>query len=242
MSENHHNLEGERLTKRVMALLACSRSEAERLIEGGWVRVDGVIADTPGQRVQQATVEVDRQGLTESLQPVSLIWHKPAGVRLEEGQPMPSTLQPSGLLRPWHVKHLRCLTSMPANSSGLAVFSQIAGVQRKLQEDRLLLEHEWMLEIPNSLNNDRLERLAQGAEALACSPRSPYLKLSVNSQNAERTRLRLAIKAYAPEQLPLWLQRCGVVGYTLHRLRLGRVALGQIKPNDWRLLEHHERF
>ena len=34
---------GERLSKRVMALRQCSRSEAERFIAGGWVRVNGVV-------------------------------------------------------------------------------------------------------------------------------------------------------------------------------------------------------
>ena len=35
--------EGERLAKRVAQLLGCSRSEAEQYIEGGFVRVDGVV-------------------------------------------------------------------------------------------------------------------------------------------------------------------------------------------------------
>ena len=32
-----------RLAKRVAELLACSRSEAEQYIAGGWVSVDGVV-------------------------------------------------------------------------------------------------------------------------------------------------------------------------------------------------------
>ena len=37
--------EGVRLSKRVAALTGCSRADAERIIEGGWVRIDGRVVD-----------------------------------------------------------------------------------------------------------------------------------------------------------------------------------------------------
>ena len=36
-----------RLSKRVAALVPCSRREAEQYIEGGWVQVDGALVETP---------------------------------------------------------------------------------------------------------------------------------------------------------------------------------------------------
>ena len=48
-----------RLSKRVAAMVPCSRSEAERYIEGGWVRVDGQVVEIPQQRVLMQTVSVD---------------------------------------------------------------------------------------------------------------------------------------------------------------------------------------
>ena len=44
----------ERLARRVAALRGCSRAEAERLILGGWVRVDGAVQDQPPTRVTEA--------------------------------------------------------------------------------------------------------------------------------------------------------------------------------------------
>ncbi len=41
----------ERLAKRVAALQQCSRGDAERYIEGGWVAVDGKTVEEPGFRV-----------------------------------------------------------------------------------------------------------------------------------------------------------------------------------------------
>ena len=50
----------ERLAKRVAAMMACSRREAEQYIAGGWVRVDGKVVEEPQFRVLQQKVEIDR--------------------------------------------------------------------------------------------------------------------------------------------------------------------------------------
>lgn len=242
MSEPDHQPEGERLAKRVAALQGCSRAEAERLIEGGWVSVDGVSADDPARRVRDELIEIDASGLGETLLPVTLLWHKPAGIGLTEGQPLAGLVEAGGELRPWHLKHLRCASPMPAACTGLAVFAQSPGVQRKLHDDALLLEHEWMLDLAGAVPAAKLDALQQDLDRLAPGPRTPYLKLSVGSRSDERTRLRLALKGYAPERLPQWLEHAGLQPQALQRLRLGRVALGQIQVGQWRLLGLHERF
>jgi 16S rRNA U516 pseudouridylate synthase RsuA-like enzyme len=49
-----------RLAKRVAELKGCSRSEAERYIEGGWVTVNGTVIEVPAFKVAaQQTVAVD---------------------------------------------------------------------------------------------------------------------------------------------------------------------------------------
>ena len=50
-----------RLSKRMGELGLCSRREADRWIESGWVKVDGQVVDTLGVRVSpDATIEIDR--------------------------------------------------------------------------------------------------------------------------------------------------------------------------------------
>ncbi len=233
---------GERLAKRVATLRGCSRADAERLIESGWVQVDGVVADDPARRVHLETVAIAPDAQAEHLQAVTLVWHKPVGVALAADQALTGLLPPSRELRPWHIKHLRCVSPMPAASSGLAVFAQSPGVLRVLQEDGPLLEHEWMLDLPGRVTPEQLEALEQGKVDLAWGPRTPTLKLSISSQSAERTRLRLAIKTHTPQQLPTWLQNAGLSASALHRLRLGRVALGPLAAGAWRVLGPHEKF
>jgi len=242
MPDEFESSPGERLAKRVAALRGCSRAQAERLIEGGRVRVDGTVADDPARRVCHETVEVDPEAVAEPLAPLTLLWHKPAGIELAEGQALAGLLAAGADLSPWQLKQLRCISPMPAASSGLAVFSQHLGVLRKLREDGLLLEHEWMLDLAGAVEAAQLDALAQQVDRLALGPRQPYLKLSVGSRSAERTRVRLALKTYAPLGLPGWLRQAGLKPIALQRLRLGRVALGQVEAGGWRLLGMHERF
>ena len=52
MSADHKMADGtERLAKRVAVQQSCSRADAERYIEGGWIAVDGRVVEEPGFRV-----------------------------------------------------------------------------------------------------------------------------------------------------------------------------------------------
>jgi 23S rRNA pseudouridine2604 synthase len=235
--------DGERLAKRVAALRDCSRAEAERLIEGGWVRVDGALVDDPARRVAHESVEVDPQARPDELRPVTLLWHKPAGVSLAEGQGVEGLVQAGPpLLQHWHLRQLRCVTPLPADGSGLAVFAQGAQTRRQLTEETPWLEQEWMLDIEGTCSDGALRDLEGQTEPLRLGRLAASARLSRNSEREGRTRLRLALKGGQPAALGAWLTGAGLAVRGLHRLRLGRVALGPLAPGEWRLLRPQERF
>ncbi len=69
----------ERLAKRVAQMVPCSRREAEQYIEGGWVRVDGVVVEEPQFRVLHQKVELDKNASLMNIPQVTLLMHKPPG-------------------------------------------------------------------------------------------------------------------------------------------------------------------
>jgi 23S rRNA pseudouridine2604 synthase len=71
--------EGERLSKRIMQLRACSRHEAEQYIEAGFVRVDRVVVQEPQFRVTTQNVTMDANASLLNLLSVTLILNKPVG-------------------------------------------------------------------------------------------------------------------------------------------------------------------
>ena len=90
---------GERLSKRVMQVKACSRKEAEQYIEAGFVTVNGVVVDEPAHRVDQQTVALDPQASLLLLSSVTLILNKPPGTtdgleELDADEPPPRVAPP----------------------------------------------------------------------------------------------------------------------------------------------------
>ena len=82
MSADHKMADGtERLAKRVAVQQSCSRADAERYIEGGWIAVDGRVVEEPGFRVGASqTVSLLPGARLETLRPVTILVHKPVGV------------------------------------------------------------------------------------------------------------------------------------------------------------------
>lgn len=209
-----------RLSKRVAALVPCSRREAEQYIEGGLVRVDGVVVDQPEARVhdaQQVTLAPGASLL--ALAPATLLLNKLPGV------PVDAALAAMNLPRA-QLRNLVALMPLPAPAAGLCVFSQDRRVIRKLTEEAQWIEQEILAEVTGDLIPDGLQRLGQGAKV---------------SWQSER-RLRFAVKGVDPAALP---GRCAQVGLSvtqLRRIRLGRLPMAGLAPGHWRRLEAHERF
>lgn len=253
---------GERLSKRVMQLRGCSRSEAEQYIEGGWVRVDGAVVETPAFRVAAQRVELDTEARLQSLMPVTLLLHKPAAWldgTLDPAQALPKNQHtpPSArsLLRadsrwtqdkpdkPVHKAHFarqEALVPLEAGASGLQVFTQDWRIRRKLAETLGTLEHELMAEVQGAVTAEQLEP-AQHALRDA-RQRLPEARVSLNHGNARHSTLRFAVKGSHPGLVAYLCDLAGLQIQSLRRIRLGRVALRELPVGQWRYLGTHERF
>ncbi len=250
----------ERLAKRLSAQLACSRRDAELYIAGGWVRVDGAVVEEPMARVGEGeVVALDPGARPEPLPEVTLVWHQPAGVALPEASCLPDELAAHwfapalrGVPRDrsgWrplkaHLHRLLPAAPLEAAASGLAVFTQRAGVQRRLADRAAPLEHEWLVDVhdddPALDDAARREAVLQSlSQALFFDGRRlPDARASWQSER----RLRLAIKGTLPGQVAHLVERAGLRLSALRRQRLGRIGLDGLAPGQWRYLAGHERF
>ena len=211
-----------RLSKRVAAMVPCSRSEAERYIEGGWVRVEGQVVDMPQARVAPAqSVTLDPEASRLALTPVTVLAHETG-----DGQ--------SVLPAKW--RKLQALVPLPEGAGGLAVYSQDFRIVRKLTEDALALEQEWVVQVEGEIAQGGLARLGGGWRWRDQS--LPPLKASWQSEQ----RLRLAFKGMDPAHIPWLCEQVNLKPMQGRRIRLGRLPLAALPPGQWRTLLPHERF
>lgn len=240
-----------RLAKRLAEMLSCSRREAEQYIEGGWVSVDGVIVEEPQFRVLEQAITLDKDASLLALTPVTLLLHKPAG---HEAGPdgnaaslapllSPATQSPddrSGI-RPLkkHFSSVELVTPLATPASGLVVLTQDWRVTRKLREDARLMEHEVVVDVSGDIKPGGLERLNRVDHGFTFKGALlPPAKVSWQNE----TRLRFALKGEVPGQIAYMCESVGLKVEGMKRLRIGRVAMSQLQPGQWRYLLPHERF
>jgi 23S rRNA pseudouridine2604 synthase len=230
-----------RLARRVAELKACSRREAEQYIEGGWVKVDGAIVEEPMFRVQDQRVEIDASANLMALAPITILLHKPEGAQPVALPNQRAGDDPSGIRSlKRHFNHLVAPAPLPAEASGLVVLSQDGRILRKLTEDAGIIEQELIAQVQGEASEQQVQRLCRGL-TFRGEPLPP-IKVSVNSSNETESRLRFAIKAIRPEQVPGMCDAVGLRLLALKRIRIGRVSLGPLPAGQWRYLMAHEKF
>lgn len=230
--------EGQRLSKRVMQQMGCSRSVAEQYIEGGWVAIDGRIEEEPGARVldaQQVSVSGDAHLL--DLSPVTLLLNQPAQCRdpfkLLQAPTHSATDAQSRHIRVLqrHFKRLLDCAPLPLLASGLAVFTQDRNIARRLHEDASTLEHECIVEVSGNIDLADLTSLRHG-DVL------PPAKVSRQNE----THLRFALPGTAVPAIAAQCASAGLKAVSIRRIRIGRVPLSKLAEGEWRYLARGERF
>ncbi len=234
-----------RLSKRITELYQCSRREAELLIEGGWVLVNGAVVDEPQYQVGTENIALHPQARAEPVPPVTLLLHLPPGTdadaessrqHMTPATHMQDDKSGIRLLRR-HFHRQECLLALAPGMHGLQVFTQDWRVARKLKEDGVALEQEIIVEVAERPVHDVLPRLQEILKQHQASAQAA-IKISWQSD----TRLRFALKAVMPHAIAPACKNAGLTVLTMKRLRLGSVGLSGLPAGQWRYLALRERF
>lgn len=236
-----------RLAKRLATEQSCSRGDAERYIEGGWVAVDGKVVEEPGFRVgANQTVSLLAGAKLEDMRPVSVLVHKPAGLSASDSQEsaldliVPANLMPGDRSGLRYLKRmfngLKLATPLERAASGLVVYTQEYAVSRKLVEEGRHVEQEYIAQVRGTLDAAGLARLQRG---LAYEGR-PATPMKVSWQN--ETHLRFALKTPALGFIEYVCDTAGLQLLGLRRLRIGRLPMAGLAVGQWRYRLEYERF
>ena len=235
-----------RLAKHVAHLARCSRLEAERYIKGGWVSVDGRVIEDPAYPVTGETVAIDPAAQLETVEPATILLHKPVGYDTISGRKAAAALvqpetrwaeDPSGVrMLDRHFHRLTPLVPLDAEASGLMVLTQDGRVWRRLTEDGDEIEQEFVVEVSGDIAPYGLRKLNHG---LHYNGRAlPRCKVSWQNE----VRLRVALKGVQGVQLRDRWKQVGLDVVAIRRLRIGKVSLAKMPVGVWRYLPVGERF
>lgn len=239
-----------RLSKLMSEQGICSRREADRFIELGWVFVDGQRISELGTKIlptQKITLNKAAQVQQTSL--VTILLNKPVGY--VSGQPeagyqpavilvRPGNLwspkQPAKRFQPSHLKNLAPAGRLDIDSQGLLVLTQDGRIAKQLIGEDSRIEKEYLVRVEGSLPAAKLALLNHGLslDGQALKP------AQVSWQN--RDQLRFILNEGKKRQIRRMCELVNLKVTGLKRVRIGKVKLGNLPEGQWRYLEEGERF
>lgn len=239
-----------RLSKLMSEQGLCSRREADRFIELGWVFVDGEKIFELGTKIYPTQrITLNKAAQTQQDKLVTILLNKPIGY--VSGQPEPGYQPAIVLIKPdnqfiessaakrfqrEHLKNLAPAGRLDIDSQGLLVFTQDGRVAKQLIGENSSIDKEYLVRVSGDLPKEKLALLNHGLklDGQALKP------AQVSWQN--RDQLRFILREGKKRQIRRMCELVNLRVIGLKRVRIGHILLGNLPEGQWRYLQEDEQF
>lgn len=242
-----------RLSKLMSEQGICSRREADRYIELGWVFVDGERISELGTKIfPTQKITLNKAAQAQQTQQVTILLNKPVGY--VSGQPEPGyqpavvlikpenqfipkqPVQPAKRFQPAHLKNLAPAGRLDIDSQGLLVLTQDGRIAKQLIGEESRIEKEYLVRVEGGLPPAKLALLNHGLslDGKALKP----AQVSWQNQN----QLRFILREGKKRQIRRMCELVNLKVIGLKRVRIGNIGLRDLPEGKWRYLQDGENF
>ena len=223
--------EGIRLNKYIASSGICSRREADRLIESGKVKVNGLTADL-GTRVKDGdSVEVDGKKITPEDDMIYIAFNKPLGITCTT-----DTRDPSNIIDYRNFKERICpIGRLDKNSSGLILLTNNGDIVNKLLRSENGHEKEYVVTLDRPYDKAFIKTMSTGVPVLG----RMTLPAEVFPVNAKT--FRIILRQGMNRQIRRMCEYLGYKVTKLKRIRFINIELGGLELGKWRYLTADEK-
>lgn len=239
-----------RLSKFLSQQGLCSRREADKYIEQGWVWVDGERIIELGTKIHPGqNIKLDKAARAQQTSRMTILLNKPIGY--VSGQPEPGHRPAIQLVNResrfdgdetpqiFRISHLNGMAPagrLDIDSSGLLVFTQDGRIAKQLVGPESEMEKEYLVRVIGMASRHTLGLLNHGL-SLDGEELKPA---KVTWQNQEQ--LRFILREGKKRQIRRMCELVGLKVTGLKRIRIGKISLGNLPVAEWRYLGPKERF
>ena len=227
-----------RLNKYIAQSGACSRREADRLIEQGKVKVNGRVQRVLGQKIEsdRDAVEVEGRIIQPPQELAYLMLHKPPGylVTRKDPQRRATVLD----LLPLTAEGLFPVGRLDLNSEGLLLLTNDGELAHRLMHPRYEIKKLYRVKVKAWPSQASLDALRKGIyldgrktapariKPVSLGPRHSWLDVEIHEGRKREVR-----RLFESQGHPV---------LELKRLRFGGLSLGKLAPGAWRSLSPNE--
>ncbi|HEY5525223.1 MAG TPA: 23S rRNA pseudouridine(2604) synthase RluF [Clostridium sp.] len=237
MKENniiiHEDRAGEiRLNKYISETGICSRREADKFIEAGKVKIDGIVA-TMGTKVSKGQiVTVNGRKVSKEEELVYIALNKPIGITCTTEKKIKGNIVDFI----GHEKRIFPIGRLDKDSQGLILLTNDGDIVNKILRAGNSHEKEYIVKVNNPINKEFVEKMSSGIGILGTITKDCYVK---------KEGLR-SFRIILTEGMNRQIRRmCEALGYevtTLKRIRIMNITLGELKIGQWRELKAKELY
>lgn len=232
---------GIRLNKYLSEAGISSRREADRLIEAGKVRVNGLSA-VPGQRVlpgQSVTVNgrpvptTAKKEAGHKAEPVLLAVHKPRGVVCTTSD---KDRAPNIVDLVHYPVRIYPIGRLDKESEGLILMTNQGELVNQIMRGGNAHEKEYLVKVNRPVTDDFIRKMRKG---VTLSELNVTTKPCFAEKAGEKT-FRIVLKQGLNRQIRRMCSHLGFEVRMLKRVRIMNIELGDLKPGAYRVLSKRE--
>jgi 23S rRNA pseudouridine2605 synthase len=228
----------ERLQKIISAAGITSRRASEELILAGRVTVNGTVVTELGSKADPAvdTVAVDNKPLSIASRRLYILLYKPVGYLTTlddpEGRPLVTDLLKEIGERVYPVGRL------DYNTEGLLLLTSDGEWANRLMHPRNEVEKEYHVRVRGKVHKSQLDQLAGGVEVEG--RKTAPARVSMIKEGEQNDWFSITIHEGRNRQVRRMCEAVSLSVVRLRRVRYGMLAMGDLKPGEYRYLTESE--
>jgi 23S rRNA pseudouridine2605 synthase len=220
-----------------------SRSQACEWIEAGRVSVNGLVVRDPDRRVDLDAVRLAVDGeLVAAGARVYLAFHKPKGVVTtrsdEHGRRTVYDVLAGAAISETDTRWVAPVGRLDRESSGLLLLTNDTQWGARISDPRSGVTKTYHVRVQPRMTPEHLARLS--APVSVAEDFGPPVSVSVVRESSRGTWLEITLTEGKNREIRRMCVRLGYRVETLVRIRIGPVALGELKPGEVRRLTPRE--
>ncbi|MGY0374193.1 23S rRNA pseudouridine(2604) synthase RluF [Clostridium sp. JNZ J1-5] len=230
LEQSNNNTEQIRLNKFISETGICSRREADKLIEQGKVKINGIIAEMGSKVSLKDKVEVNGKPLKSKEEPVYIAFNKPVGVTCTTDRKDKDNIV-DFINYPKRIFHIGRLDKP---SEGLIFLTNDGDIVNKILRAGNCHEKEYIVTVDKPITPDFIKKMGNGVPILGTITQKCFVK----------QQSKYVFRIILTQGLNRQIRRmCEFLGYNvtkLKRIRIMNVTLGNLPIGKWRYLTSKE--